>query len=171
MGLMQLLNVGRSLSEAREQRHRYKLKNSALPTFGNPTVPAVRNFEVAGDAKPGSEAGPGRAADEPMKIQTVAEQTTQVTPTNPFPRGRWTLKASPFKSVKPASRPVVQGELSLDKVKPLRNDLNDSDLELVPVMKQPESMPNAVKIDSEEEPLAKEQPMLRRVLALFQRRN
>jgi len=66
-----------------------------------------------------------------MKTQTVTEGNTEVR--QAYPHGRWTLKANPFKSsVAPAGRPTVQGELSLDKVKPLRNDLSDADLELMP---------------------------------------
>ena len=51
-----------------------------------------------------------------------------------FPRGRWTLFRNPFaKAPKPeaATRAPVQSELLLDAVKPVRNDLSDSDLELV----------------------------------------
>jgi hypothetical protein len=55
---------------------------------------------------------------------------------NAYPLGRWTLKSNPFKSAsKPGGPPVVQGELSLDKVKVVRNDLSDSDLELVAASK------------------------------------
>ena len=86
---------------------------------------------------------------------------------NPFPRGRWAL--NPFKSEKPAPRPAIQGELSLDKVKPVRNDLCDSDLELVAAAR-PQPAPTAVKIESEVLAV-KAQPLLARVLTLFRRRN
>ncbi|HWN96130.1 MAG TPA: hypothetical protein VNT99_13920 [Methylomirabilota bacterium] len=168
MGLMQLLTVGRSLSEAREQRHRYKLKNKVLPMFGNPAAPTSRSFEVA--VKPGGKVGPERAATKYMKTETVADAAAPATSANPFPNGRWTLKANLFKSAKEPLMPVVQGELSLDKVKPMRNDLSDSDLELVAAAKRPEAA-TTMKIESEEVPVAKAQPMLGRVLALFQRRN
>jgi hypothetical protein len=35
-------------------------------------------------------------------------------------------------------KPLLQGELSLDSIKVVRNDLSDSDLELVPVRPAPE---------------------------------
>ena len=54
---------------------------------------------------------------------------------NAYPMGRWTLKANPFKSASRPATPVVQGELSLEKVKVVRNDLSDSDLELVAAAK------------------------------------
>ena len=171
MGLMQLLTVGRSLSEAREQPHRYKLKTKALPKFGSRTsadAKSAMDFKTAAAPRLGSEVGRKRAASEPMKTGTVAEVTVQPTRENPFPRGRWTL--NPFKSEKPAVRSVIQGELSLDKVKPVRNDLSDCDLELVEAAR-PQPAPASVKIESEEVPVVKARPMLARVLALFQRRN
>jgi len=55
----------------------------------------------------------------------------------------WVRKANPFvrrSSLNPVSnaaapegiRPAVQGELSLDRIKVVRNDLNDADVEIVP---------------------------------------
>src|SRR5882672_11502177 len=58
-------------------------------------------------------------------------------PEQVFPLGRWTLFKNPFSKVanpKAAEAPT-QGELSLDTVKPVRNDLSDSDLEVVPTGK------------------------------------
>lgn len=49
-----------------------------------------------------------------------------------FPRGRWTFFRNPFSCApkpKMAEGPV-QGELSLDSVRPVRNDLSDSDFEI-----------------------------------------
>lgn len=171
MGLMQLLTVGRSLSEAREQPHRYKLKHKGLPKFGggSRTVMGAKDFEEIKAPPPGSEVGRERSPGKPMSNETVAEQAVQPTRENPFPRGRWTL--NPFKSGNAAPRPVVQGELSLDKVKPVRNDLSDSDLELVAAAKS-KAAPAMVKIGSEEVPIVKaRRPGLARVLALFRRRN
>jgi hypothetical protein len=171
MGLMQLLTVGRSLSEAREQPHRYKLKNRGLPKFGDGVSSAVigtKDFETGKALRWRSEVGRERAAGKPMKTDTVAEPGVQPTRENPFPRGRWTL--NPFKSEESASRPTIQGELSLDKVRPVRNDLSDSDLELVAAAKS-QVAPTAVKIESEQVPVVKAQPMLARMLALFRRRD
>jgi len=67
--------------------------------------------------------------DQTMKAE-AAEGTGKAA--TAFPLGRWALKANPFKSpAQAAATPVVQGELSLEKVKVVRNDLSDSDLELV----------------------------------------
>jgi hypothetical protein len=125
MGLMQLLTVGRSLSEARDRPHRYRMTNSRWPTFGHygsdgERVPAVMRQRCE--------------AKTEMKTETVTGRNADVK--QAFPQGRWTLNPNPFKSERSTPRPAVadavQGELSLDKVKPVRNDLSDSDLELIP---------------------------------------
>ena len=71
-------------------------------------------------------------------------------PTKPeqaFPFGRWTLFSNPFNRsskgrLKTDAGPV-QTELSLDGVKPVRNDLSESDLEVVPVKAVAPPMPVA----------------------------
>ena len=71
-------------------------------------------------------------ADPSMASASAPSKSEQ-----PFPFGRWTLFGSPFYRV-PAATPKsksaggpVQGELLLDAVKPVRNDLSDSGFELV----------------------------------------
>jgi hypothetical protein len=116
MALMKLLTVTRSLSEARDQPHRYKLMSGGWPKFGNAAV---------------EQSGPAAAEMEnrAMKTETIAEQNAAaVKPA--YPRGRWT--PNPFRSTAMPSKRTVQGELTLDQVKPVRNDLVDSDLELIP---------------------------------------
>jgi hypothetical protein len=68
---------------------------------------------------------------------SMASASAPSKPEHAFPFGRWTLFRSPFNRV-PAATPKpksdagpVQGELLLDAVKPVRNDLSDSDLEVV----------------------------------------
>lgn len=56
--------------------------------------------------------------------------------------GRPTRKA-PKGALPQLSAPTVQGELSLDRVRVVRNDLSDSDLEIVPV-KAPSNVPVAL---------------------------
>jgi hypothetical protein len=171
MALMDLLTVGRSLSEVRDRPHRFKLLTGALPKFGKPGAPRMgANFEVAVPPRAGSEVRQERAGSDSMKTETIAEKQKQSAPTSMhvFPAGRWTL--NPFKSA-PASAPrrTVQGELLLDKVKPVRNDLNDSDLELVAVKKTPEATPTSVQIESVEVPVVKAKSLFKRASRLFQR--
>ena len=49
------------------------------------------------------------------------------------PAAWWSQRKSPVKSAIPRFvKPVVQGELSLENIKVVRNDLNDADMEVVP---------------------------------------
>jgi hypothetical protein len=163
MALMNLLTAGRSLSEARERPHRYKVKSGALPKFGNPGV-------VAEVVKPPVPVAVGAQMEnavgsEPMNSNVVAETMRGVPAL-----GEWTRKINLFKPARStAARAVVQGELSLERVKPVRNDLSDSDLELVKVTRRAETIPSTVKIESVEVPVVKAMPLLERVRGLFQR--
>jgi hypothetical protein len=141
MGLMQLLTVGRSLDEARDRPHRYKLLSGAMPTFGHARQMRVgpKSSFGAVTARP-HEGAIGLEEKDLAETETsVGEQTMKAEAAEgtgkaatTFPLGRWAMKANPFKSpAQAAPTPVVQGELSLEKVKVVRNDLSDSDLELV----------------------------------------
>lgn len=170
MGLMNLLTVGRSLSEARNQPHRYKLMNGALPTFGNPAGPALeRAFEVGAPApRERLEAESDRQGLETqgMKTDTIAVGTAPLV----TPRSGWVAKVNPFRTEKPpAPRRAVQGELSLDKVKPVRNDLSDSDLELVTATQPPELGPAVAKGEVAAVPAMKASRWWKRISGLFGR--
>ena len=133
---MHLLNAGRSLSSAQDRPHRYKLKSGALPNFGN----ADRAGRGGKSAVSGAGWGENISAKAPllaseaMKTETVEEEVAR-TPVAKMPSlKRWMPKGNPFKSLRAPQTPLpasVQGELRLDNVKPVRNDLSDSDLELV----------------------------------------
>ena len=146
MGLMQLLTVGRSLGRIGDEPSRYKMtQQSLLPKFGsvnahedrvrgliektNPVVvkTEIKTSEIA-------------TATNDRKNMNSVQPSSQVTPapnapvSRPaFPRGRWSLFKNPFsKTPRPtASSAPVQSELSLDAVKPIRNDLSDADLGVV----------------------------------------
>ena len=100
-------------------------------------------------------------AGEPGGVGTSAELTrtavcaalpavSAAAPKDRFPRGRWTVFRNPFSNVPKASaaplRVPVQGELSLDLVKPVRNDLRDSDLVVVPGRPGPEPEAGAAAV-------------------------
>jgi hypothetical protein len=117
MALMKLLTVTRSLSEARDEPHRYKLMSGGWPKFGSSVV--ERSGVAAAEVE-----------NRAMNTETIAQQNAAAVK-HAYPHGRWTT--NPFRSTAlPSKRSVMQGELSLDQVKPLRNDLSDSDLELIP---------------------------------------
>jgi hypothetical protein len=69
----------------------------------------------------------------------VAPVAVSEMPAQAYPLGRWTLLKRPFvKRSKPAVPAApVQGELLLDLVRPMRNDLSDSDLEIVRAAPRP----------------------------------
>ena len=123
---MQLLTVGRSLSEARDQPHRYKLRTDRWPslceeravvdrgeTWGNETVTAERTMNT--------------------EMEILAQKNAEAVKA-PYPHGRWTLGVNPFKgrrggsAIRNRQAGTVQGELSLDQVRPIRNELNEADL-------------------------------------------
>src|SRR5687767_2722514 len=107
-----------------------------MPTFGHSDGVEVKrkghwNIERSSTETAEHKTSWGAQA---MKTETAqaSEKPAKKSGPNAYPLGRWTLKANPFKSsTRPRPEPVVQGELSLDKVKVIRNDLSDSDLELV----------------------------------------
>lgn len=180
MGLMQLLTVGRSLGRIRDEPSRYKMtQQSLLPKFGAVHAPEtqVRGLSettnpvfARADASKANAAGAATINDRKNMSAVQPELQGKVAPVGAvdrpvFPRGRWTLFRNPFlktpKPAKPLPAPV-QSELSLDAVKPVRNDLCDSDLELVQVarrnagadVKAAEPASPAVSVASESQPAA-----------------
>jgi len=163
MSLMQLLAVGRSLGRVNDQPSRYRLmtQQSLLPKFGpsknsvgEPPV-SERTASAAQDAPPRPTVSTLRREGirttqaNPMKdsnnMKTAAANhsapaaAVSPLPQQTFPHGRWTLFKNPFSGApKPKAKTSgtpLQGELLLDAVKPVRNDLSDSDLEVVPASK------------------------------------
>lgn len=96
------------------------------------TAAAVESAEAG--AKPEA---PSREKIAPVSPEAVGQgqnQDTRGVAAHRFPLGRWTMFRNPFsKSPKPSGAPrgPVQGELWLDLVKPVRNDLTDSDVVVV----------------------------------------
>lgn len=154
MGLMQLLAVGRSLGKIGDQPSRYKMtQQSLLPKFGSVKAPEERVPGVGGtgsnqviaktELKQSSLEFAATANDrknmnavQPKPQEVTVPKTVAVRPA--FPLGRWTLFKNPFsKTPKPkVADASVQPELSIEMVKPVRNDLSDADLELVQSVKR-----------------------------------
>jgi hypothetical protein len=159
MGLMQLLTVGRSLGKIADEPSRYKMtQQSLLPRFGSVKAPEERapgvgwvgnNQVIAKTGLKQSSPGYAAAANDRKNMNAVQSKPQEVTvpktatPRPAFPLGRWTLFKNPFSKAPKLKVAVaaVQAEMSLDMVKPVRNDLSDADLELVPSTKhQPEKV-------------------------------
>lgn len=149
MGLMQLLLVGRSLKTARNRRSPYRLRQQyLLPRFGAEpaSVESAKEPSRLTDIKvsrPASSTPPVRRLEETgLPAAGVAPQV----PTRPAAGERqgfsiWNL----FRRRKPAARTLgpMQGELLLESVRVVRNDLSDSDLEVVPSVAGESASPKA----------------------------
>ena len=152
MGLMQLLTVGRSLGRISDEPSRYRMaQQSLLPKFGSVNVPEERARGLSEKTNPvfvkmEVKKPQIATATNDRKNMNAVQPNSQATPapnaavSRPaFPRGRWSLFKNPFsKTPRPtASAAPVQSELSLDAVKPIRNDLSDADMEVVRATPRP----------------------------------
>ena len=155
MTLMKFLRATNVLSAAKDQPHRYKVRVDGLPTFGLAGEPVVKSGKNPGGARLGDLESPA-----PVKLVERSRPTAA--------RSGWVRKLNPFAPQgAPIPRAVVQGELSLDKVKPVRNDLSDSDLELVAAVRKPEPGAGAVKVESELVPVVQARALWQRVRGLW----
>src|SRR5215831_14209221 len=157
MSLLRLLKAGRSLVNPRESASRYRMREGVqLPKFGsdkNPfsargesqAVPAAPGANLSESAQPRELSQKEIAAarlketvrlpvSEPLPPETKVSPSVPSTQTRPWwnPWGWGSADRSP---ARPARRrpvePAVQGELSLDQIRVVRNDLSDSDVEIV----------------------------------------
>jgi hypothetical protein len=147
MSLMQLLTVGRSFGSVEDRPSPYRMiQENLLPKFG----PADRSemkqppVETSVAAAPGDLGVRAGWADASKRSETkmnaieiqvqAAPGASSALPPEAYPLGRWTTMRNPFhrRTASQKSPRLVQGELSLDAVRPVRNDLNESDLEVIP---------------------------------------
>jgi hypothetical protein len=133
MSLMQLLAMGRSIGTIQDRPTPYKMRQQNLvPKFRSTAWPTVKRMDL-----PRLRAAEGEAAPTALSERGHEDATTKPAPVvvekGPrlaYPQGRWSSMSKPFAWRKPGSAPL-QGELGLDGVRVIRNDLQDSDLELV----------------------------------------
>jgi hypothetical protein len=118
MSLLRLLTAGKSLVGLKDSGNRYRpVDKRALPTFPSKSNP----FRTT--AKPELAAADAPAVGAPAQTARAASLKERLTSL---------LRAKPCGH---SNKPPVQGELSLDEVKVIRNDLADADLEVVPSRK------------------------------------
>ncbi len=161
MRLLRLLAAGKSLIGVKPTTGRYRTAPAkALPVFesvANPfratAVPqsgtAASNVNNASDPHdPQPTVGTVAASDESSPVQdhvrspsapvaAVASEENKSETRNTAGRSRW-FRWRPFgkpadTSAIPSVPRAIQGELSLDNIRPVRNDLGDSDFEVVAV--------------------------------------
>lgn len=167
MSLLRLLSAGRSLDGLKDKAQKYQVpRQSLMPTFGPKQNPFRRtalpeNGPVAPPEKPGAwVATPGAIqSGEPQSPDAAASQAHKQeaasAPARPEPAslspvndsrgwagkvGRWFGRGRSDRRRPGARGPraLVQGELCLENVTVVRNDLNDSDLEVVARPAEPE---------------------------------
>ncbi|MCP5516213.1 MAG: hypothetical protein H7A45_03025 [Verrucomicrobiales bacterium] len=147
MKTLNLLAVGRSFAGMREKRARLRVEAGKLPRFG-PVAPSPSTSQVAGAGD--SAAGPcptmsgaqrtGDRAGAPESALPVLAAEGAREPASPFrrsggnrpPQGNWMRGLR--RLLRRRGRkygPLIQGELSLDTVQVVRNDLSDADVEVV----------------------------------------
>jgi hypothetical protein len=123
------------------------LPQHPLPKFGRAARPETKipdaveaqsRLVVEEQRAPASEPEPQGKKNEMNALHTQppaqSRAASDTVLTSAFPLGRWTrLRKNPFgpRPHRQSVTPPVQGELHLDLVKPVRNDLSDADLEVV----------------------------------------
>ena len=147
MSLVRLLTSGKSLVGLTEPPHRYRMRSkNPLPKLSNNPFserPVSTGTKTAAEIEAENLKETRRLPDIviPEPLTPNARMRTRWTAAREF-IGRlaqklvpWRMKPAP-KAVLPIAKPekvAVQGELSLDNIKVVRNDLSESDVELAPV--------------------------------------
>jgi len=159
MSLIQLLTVGKSLGTVKDRPTSYRMRQQALlPRFGNAeakpwiypepdggnvgegeavvrpsgTAVLLESAGTASTAEPAVAKGPTGAPPESWREARRRRRTTE----DRRPWWRRVFGRKPARLTVVDGRGAVQGELGLDMVRVVRNDLMDSDLEVVPVKRR-----------------------------------
>jgi hypothetical protein len=157
MGLMQLLSVGQTIKGTREGPNNFRMnEQTLLPKFTSraPRSAEAPQPESSGVMTTGSlfdEKRPRRAAPGvtvlPSTERAPSVFTRTQSPVKPIERkSRWSFFKRLFrrKHAKNSFGIAIQTEWKLETIRVVRNDLSDSDLELIPSRGQPAPVPEAV---------------------------
>ena len=151
MSLAPLLSAGKSLVDFQADRGRYRMSvPGALPKFGRGIDEVATKTDLSGASsktqktEPIAQPNPGRTA---QSRNAGKHWITRLM--GAFARVR---KVRPRKGARSASiprfgKPAVQGELLLENIKVVRNDLSDADLEIV----QPAAAPQQINAQEQVE--------------------
>ena len=148
MSLIRLLAAGSSIRGIKDQRSPYKMtQQHLLPKFGSTKDPEPQASAMSALPAP-ARVLPAKDSELPVELLTQNKQTQMTVVKEDASRAprlmgsarvagtpfwRWAQSKNPFRS-KPAPRKRVgplQGELLLEGVKVVRNDLNEADLEVI----------------------------------------
>jgi hypothetical protein len=181
MSLIQWLAVGKSFCSIKDAPSRYRMtQQHLLPKFGplnRPGTDALSSdgrlaVAPSGAGEQQDKSFPAAGTEEKTQMTTIETEAKTspaavATPKLAYPLGRWTMK-NPFSRKPGKAGGLVQAELSLDAVRPVRNDLSDADLEAVPAAKparvaKPMETPAPPPAPTSEPALAR--PLIRRLRA------
>ena len=148
MTLMRFLAAGKSLGGVTTGPSRYRMNaQGLLPKFGREDTrpaPAPVPAAPAVTPPPTPPAGTKSFTGTTMSKHSIAVQSESQRSGGAKFWGPWTRLKDKFTSKKGAARvagPPVQAELGLDMVRPVCNDLSDSDLEILPALRPKVSAP------------------------------
>ena len=146
MSLLRLLSAGKSLVGSNDANTRYEMGDPrAMPKFISAKNPfrSKEKSKAPTEQKAATPKFPTANCPEPAAAQKQSS-------TDGAGKLRVGQKLKSFvglfsvRRTKPAipefTRPAVQGELSLDAVRVVRNDLSDADLEIVPARRERQPM-------------------------------
>jgi hypothetical protein len=144
MSLAKLLSAGKSLvGGSRDDSSRYRMGNPGLlPKFGSGNKvlqeeSGMRPGALAeGESTKRFESNQDKTSGEPNPKPERATQTQHQSWLRRITAGLSRIRVKPKqKDIPRFAKNPVQAELSLDRVRVVRNDLSDSDLEIVPARK------------------------------------
>jgi hypothetical protein len=159
MSLLRLLTAGKSLVGLKDAAHRYNLaRRGSLPKFNskrNPFRATARPEPVSRPQEPMTAASgvAETGTPKPSVAEGAALAPTPApagTPMKRFPGAKSGARLFSFLPwmrppvvvpIPRASKSMIQAELSLDAVRVVRNDLSDSDLEVLSTKKRPKAAP------------------------------
>jgi hypothetical protein len=137
MSLVRLLTAGKSLVGIQDLKSRYQpVDPRAMPKFGSEKK---LNTDVARESEVKPSVTKSNAESSKTEVETTPAKPAREVRGSGWV-GQWGSKLSSLVSQKPKSARgaiprlngvPVQGELSLDNIKVVRNDLSDADLEVV----------------------------------------
>jgi len=139
MNPLSLLTKGRTIRGLKERPGAYKLlEKSILPNFSGAksNVPTISHADLFKEE--------GRRMKDEVRENTQPDPSEQPQPEAPTPAepGTWSRLAGwvrqrmPWSKEQPFQIPAIQTELALDKIKVIRNDLNEDDMEVVAIEKK-----------------------------------
>ncbi len=130
MSLLRLLTAGKSLIGLKDSAGRYAVtRQRLLPKFNAKHAAASANAVMTGEAGAAPALTGRGAGGTRLATAKPGEANAQKSSPKLF---RWWKSKPALPGIPRFQKAMVQGELSLDTVKVVRNDLRDSDLELAP---------------------------------------